>query len=72
MLVPIEVNILFAKEPPDVEHQTLLGHVKWPIAHDGRYFNAIYIIIFGGFLGFATFLPRFSRHSFAATDRWSA
>ena len=59
MLLPLSVMILFAKEPPDVEHQTLAGHLKCLWELDGWVFNMIYVITFGGFLGLATFLPSF-------------
>lgn len=57
MLLPLIVMIVFAKEPPDREHQSLGEHLKCLREADGWYFNLIYIITFGGFLGLATFLP---------------
>ncbi|SDF23438.1 MFS transporter [Terriglobus roseus] len=57
MLLPLLTMIIFAKEPPDKEHQTLGQHLKCLVEADGWYFNLIYIITFGGFLGLATFLP---------------
>ena len=57
MLLPLIVMIVFAKEPPDVEHQILKQHLKCLVEADGWYFNLVYIITFGGFLGLATFLP---------------
>lgn len=57
MLLPLLTMIIFAKEPPDTEHQTLRQHLKCLVEADGWYFNLIYIITFGGFLGLATFLP---------------
>jgi NNP family nitrate/nitrite transporter-like MFS transporter len=51
--------IFFAKEPPDIEHQSLRGHLSCLFEKDGWIFNLIYIITFGGFLGLATFLPSF-------------
>jgi NNP family nitrate/nitrite transporter-like MFS transporter len=59
MLLPLIVMILFAKEPPDAEHQTLREHLSCLWEKDGWVFNLIYIITFGGFLGLATFLPSF-------------
>ncbi len=59
MLLPLLVMILFAKEPPDIEHQTLGEHLKCLREKDGWAFNFIYIITFGGFIGLATFLPSF-------------
>lgn len=59
MLLPLAVMIVFAKEPPDIEHQTLREHLSCLFEKDGWIFNLIYIITFGGFLGLATFLPSF-------------
>ena len=57
MLLPLVVMIVLAKEPPDTEHQTFGQHLKCLFEADGWYFNMVYIITFGGFLGLATFLP---------------
>jgi MFS transporter, NNP family, nitrate/nitrite transporter len=59
MLLPLTVMIVFAKEPPDIEHQSLSQHLKCLREKDGWAFNFIYIITFGGFIGLATFLPSF-------------
>jgi NNP family nitrate/nitrite transporter-like MFS transporter len=59
MLLPLTVMILFAKEPPDIERQSLRQHLSCLFEKDGWAFNLIYIITFGGFLGLATFLPSF-------------
>jgi MFS transporter, NNP family, nitrate/nitrite transporter len=59
MLLPLAVMVFLAKEPPDVEHQTLAQHLSCLFEKDGWAFNLIYIITFGGFLGLATFLPSF-------------
>jgi NNP family nitrate/nitrite transporter-like MFS transporter len=59
MLLPLAIMIFFAKEPPDLEHQTLREHLSCLFEKDGWVFNLIYIITFGGFLGLATFLPSF-------------
>jgi NNP family nitrate/nitrite transporter-like MFS transporter len=59
MFLPLIVMIVFAKEPPDIEHQTLRQHLACLWEKDGWVFNLIYIITFGGFLGLATFLPSF-------------
>src|SRR5580698_4158477 len=67
MLLPLSIMILFAKEPPDVEHQSLAGHLKCLWELDGWVFNMIYIITFGGFLGLATFLPSFYYSQFHVT-----
>ncbi len=67
MLLPLVVMILFAKEPPDIEHQTLRQHLKCLFEKDGWAFNFIYIITFGGFIGLATFLPSFYVKQFHVT-----
>ncbi len=59
MLLPLCVMIFFAKEPPDIEHQSLKQHLSCLMEKDGWVFNLIYIITFGGFIGLATFLPSF-------------
>ena len=59
MAVPLLVMIVFAKEPPDQDHQTLREHVQCLWESDGWAFNLIYIITFGGFIGLSTFLPSF-------------
>src|SRR5579875_2440209 len=67
MLLPLVVMIVFAKEPPDAEHQSLKQHLKCLVEPDGWYFNLVYIITFGGFLGLATFLPSFYYAQFHMT-----
>ncbi len=67
MLLPIVVMILFAKEPPDREHQTLREHVKCLWEKDGWVFNLIYIITFGGFIGLSNFLPTYFHDQFGVT-----
>ena len=67
MLLPLIVMIVLAKEPPDIEHQSLAGHLKCLWELDGWVFNMIYIITFGGFLGLATFLPSFYYSQFHVT-----
>ena len=59
MMLPLLVMIIFAKEPPDVVHATLREHLSCLFEKDGWYFNLIYIITFGGFLGLATYLSSF-------------
>ena len=67
MLLPLSVMVFFAKEPPDIEHQTLMGHLSCLFERDGWYFNLIYIITFGGFIGLSTFLPSFFYQQFHVT-----
>lgn len=59
MLLPLFVMIVFAKEPPDIEHQSVREHLKCLVEKDGWAFNLVYIITFGGFIGLSTFLPSF-------------
>jgi len=67
MLLPLITMLVLAKEPPDIEHQTLREHLSCLFERDGWYFNLIYIITFGGFLGVATFLPSFFYAQFHVT-----
>jgi NNP family nitrate/nitrite transporter-like MFS transporter len=67
MLLPLVVMIVFAKEPPDIEHQTLRQHLSCLFEKDGWYFNFVYVITFGGFIGLATFLPSFFYAQFHVT-----
>ncbi|HEX4032738.1 MAG TPA: MFS transporter [Terracidiphilus sp.] len=67
MMLPLLVMIFFAKEPPDIEHQSLRQHLKCLVEKDGWYFNLIYVITFGGFIGLATFLPSFYYAQFHVT-----
>lgn len=59
MLLPLGVMILFAKEPPDIEHQSIKEHLRCLVEADGWYLNLVYVITFGGFIGLSTFLPSF-------------
>jgi NNP family nitrate/nitrite transporter-like MFS transporter len=67
MLLPLLVMIFFAKEPPDHEHLSLREHLSCLFEKDGWYFNLVYIITFGGFIGLATFLPSFFYAQFHVT-----
>ena len=67
MLLPLAVMILFAKEPPDREHQSIREHLKCLVEVDGWYLNLIYIVTFGGFIGLSTFLPSFFYSQFHVT-----
>ena len=67
MLLPLGVMVFFAKEPPDIEHQSLKEHLACLFEKDGWVFNAVYIITFGGFIGLATFLPSFFYQQFHVT-----
>lgn len=67
MLIPIIVMIIFAKEPPDREHQTLKEHLSCLFERDGWTFNLIYIITFGGFIGLSNFLPTYFYDQFGVT-----
>ena len=67
MLLPLFVMIVLAKEPPDIEHQSLSEHLSCLFESDGWYFNLVYVITFGGFIGLATFLPSFYYAQFHVT-----
>lgn len=67
MLIPIVVMIIFAKEPPDREKQSLKEHLSCLFEKDGWTFNLIYIITFGGFIGLSNFLPTYFYDQFGVT-----
>ena len=67
MAVPLVVMALFAKEPPDQDHQTLREHLQCLWQADGWAFNLIYVVTFGGFIGLSTFLPSFFYAQFGVT-----
>ena len=67
MLLPLLVMIVFAKEPPDREHQTFKQHIACLFERDGWVFNLVYIVTFGGFIGLSTFLPSFFYSQFHVT-----
>jgi len=67
MLLPLCTMIFFAKEPPDIEHQSFKEHISCLFEKDGWIFNLIYIITFGGFIGLSTFLPSFFYAQFHVT-----
>lgn len=59
MLLPILVMAFMAKEPPDQEKKKLTDYLKVILEKDAWVFNIIYIVTFGGYIGFTTFLPTF-------------
>ncbi|ACL56690.1 MFS transporter [Methylobacterium nodulans] len=67
MILPLLVMIIFAKEPPDREHQSFREHISCLFEKDGWAFNLIYVITFGGFIGLSNFLPTFFYEQFAVT-----
>ncbi|MBK8255936.1 MAG: MFS transporter [Polyangiaceae bacterium] len=67
MLIPILVMLIFAKEPPDIEKQSLKEHLKCLWEKDGWVFNLVYIITFGGFIGLSNFLPTYFYDQFGVT-----
>ncbi len=67
MLLPIAVMIIFAKEPPDREHQSLKEHISCLWDKDGWVFNLVYIVTFGGFIGLSNFLPTYFHDQFGVT-----
>jgi MFS transporter, NNP family, nitrate/nitrite transporter len=67
MLAPFLVMIFFAKEPPDIEHQSFRQHIACLFEKDGWAFSLIYVITFGGFIGLASFLPTYFYDQFKVT-----
>lgn len=67
MLIPMVVMVVFAKEPPDVEHQSFRSHIACLFEKDGWAFSLIYVVTFGGFIGLASFLPTYFHDQFAVT-----
>ena len=67
MLLPLAVMAIFAKEPPDREHQSFVEHIRCLWQADGWAFNLIYVITFGGFVGLSTFLPTFFNQQFGVS-----
>ncbi len=67
MLVPMIIMLIFAKEPPDKEHQSLKQHLSCLFDKDGWVFNLVYIVTFGGFIGLSNFLPTYFTDQFGVT-----
>jgi MFS transporter, NNP family, nitrate/nitrite transporter len=67
MLLPLAVMWFAAKEPPDIEHQTLREHVACLFERDGWAFSLVYVVTFGGFIGLASFLPTYFHDQFKVT-----
>ncbi len=67
MVLPMIVMAVFAKEPPDHEHQTFREHISCLFEKDGWAFSLIYVITFGGFIGLANFLPTYFHDQFGVT-----
>ncbi|HAG50042.1 MAG: MFS transporter [Deltaproteobacteria bacterium GWC2_42_51] len=60
VLVVMGLMWLLAKEPPDkVEHKKLTDYLKVLVEKDIWIFNLLYWVTFGGFVGFASFVPTF-------------
>ncbi len=67
MLIPMVVMVVFAKEPPDIEHQSFRSHIACLFEKDGWAFSLIYVVTFGGFIGLSSFLPTYFHDQFAVT-----
>lgn len=67
MLLPFAVMIVFAKEPPDTEHQSFRQHIACLFEKDGWAFSLIYAATFGGFIGLSSFLPTYFHDQFGVT-----
>jgi MFS transporter, NNP family, nitrate/nitrite transporter len=64
MLLPFVVMAVFAKEPPDRDHQSFRQHIACLFEKDGWVFSLIYIVTFGGFIGLSSFLPTYFHDQF--------
>lgn len=67
MLLPLAVMWVAAKEPPDIEKQSLREHTACLFEKDGWAFSLIYVVTFGGFIGLASFLPTYFHDQFKVT-----
>lgn len=67
MLIPLAVMIFMAKEPPDIQRQSLREHLAPLREADGWAFSLVYVVTFGGFIGLSTFLPSFFYSEFGVT-----
>lgn len=59
LLLPMVMMLFVAKEPEDREHQTMKEYLKVLVDRDAWVMNIIYIVTFGGYIGFTNVLPIF-------------
>lgn len=59
LLLPMALMLFVAREPEDREHQSLKDYLKVLVDRDAWVMNIIYIVTFGGYIGFTSFLPIF-------------
>ncbi|MEK7817578.1 MAG: MFS transporter [Actinomycetota bacterium] len=59
LLLPMALMLFVAKEPEDREHQGMKDYLKVLIDRDTWVMNIIYIVTFGGYIGFTNVLPIF-------------
>lgn len=65
MLVPMATVAVCAREPRDVDpHAGPRAHLACLFEKDGWAFSLIYAVTFGGFIGFASFLPTYYHDQF--------
>jgi MFS transporter, NNP family, nitrate/nitrite transporter len=67
MLLPFIVMAVFAKEPPDRDHQSFRQHIACLFEKDGWVFSLLYIVTFGGFIGLSSFLPTYFYDQFGVS-----
>jgi len=67
MIIPMICMAFLAKEPPDQEKKHLKDYLKVVIDKDAWVFNLIYIVTFGGYIGFSMFLPTFFHDQYGIT-----
>lgn len=66
--IPMVVMIISAKEPDDLDkHATFREHIACLFVKDGWAFSLIYAVTFGGFIGLATFLPKYYYDQFSVS-----
>lgn len=56
LLLPMALMLLFAKEPADREHQSFSTYMKLLVDRDAWIMSIIYIVTFGGYIGFSNSL----------------
>lgn len=76
MFIPLLLMIFLAKEPPDREKKSLGGYLKVLVEKDAWIFNISYILTFGGYIGFTSFLPTLFHDGYgiskATMGQWAA
>ena len=65
MAIPMAAVIFLAREPDDIDpHAGLRAQLACLFERDGWAFSLIYVVTFGGFIGFVSFLPSYYHDQF--------